>query len=150
MGQGLKLRDNDGLGQGQRSKRPPSALRIKAKGCNLQETSCTFAPLYQNMGWEWGYIDTHLSQQYREASLVNSGARLRNAFDIDIQENFIRKIWIEADWRMGCSYLSLLFSIKTNQSWAQQKQENQEISEEMRHLAPVWIGGLSPLLHHRE
>ena len=109
MGQGLKLRDNDGVAKDREARGPPSELRIKAKGCNLQETSCTFAPLYQNMGWEWGYIDTHLSQQYGEASLVNSGARRRNAFDIDIQENFIREIWIEADWRMGCSYLSLFF-----------------------------------------
>ena len=98
-----------GVAKDRGEERPPTALRIKAKGCNLQETSCTFAPLHQNMGWKWGYIDTHLSQQYGEASLVNSGARRRNAFDIDIQENFIREIWIEADWRMGCSYLSLFF-----------------------------------------
>ena len=158
MGQGLKLPDNDGSGKGRKSwdERPPTALRIKAKECNLQETSCTFAPLYQNMGWKWGYIDTHLSQQCGEASLVKSGARLRNAFDIDIQKNFIREIWIEADWRLGCTYPSLLFSIKTIQSWAQQKQEDitsgdaKEISQEMRHLAPFRVRGLGPLLHHSE
>ena len=108
------------------------------------------------MGWKWGYIDTHLSQQYGEASLVKSGARLRNAFDIDIQKNFIREIWIEADWRLGCTYPSLLFSIKTIQSCAQQKQEEitsgdaKEISQEMRHLAPFRVGGLCSLLHHSE
>ena len=135
MGQGLKLRDNDGCGQGLR---PPTALEIKVRGCNLQETSCTFAPLYQNTGWEWGYIDTHLSQQCGEASLVKSGARLLwNAFDIDIQENFIREIWIEAGWRLGCSYLSLLFSIKTNQSSGHNKNRRQSRDQ-------IITGGASP------
>ena len=95
MGQGLKLRDNDGSGQGQRRgeerRAPPQRWGSRPRDAICRK-HLALLPLCIKTWAGNGDISIPTCHNKTGGQPRKVRARLRNAFDIDIQKNFIRVI----------------------------------------------------------